>query len=247
MPKGLSVTQTSRKMSVSADNRMVSAISFGVFWRRAPFDQGNHAVKKTAAFLDGDTNDNAVAQHAGATRHRAPIAAAFANHRGRFASDGGFINTGDSLNDIAIGGNNVARFADDEVSLLQRRRGNFFLAPVDQAARNRFFPCSAQAGGLGFATAFCNRFGKISEQHREPEQIANCATNPRNSGSAVKIPTVVSAAPTIVTNMTGFLTIRRGFSFLNASPIAGPAIFQSKREGDFCVIGIVSAVNRDFP
>jgi len=33
----------------------------------------------------------------------------------------------------------------------------------------------------------------------------------------------------MVTNMTGFLTIRRGSSFLKASPIAGPAMFQSKR------------------
>src|SRR4029453_2604844 len=54
--------------------------------------------------------------------------------------------------------------------------------------------------------------------------------------TAVKIPTVVSAAPTIVTNMTGFLTIRRGFSFLNASPMAGPTMFQSKSDAGFCVM-----------
>jgi hypothetical protein len=33
-------------------------------------------------------------------------------------------------------------------------------------------------------------------------------------GGAVKMPAVVSAAPTIVTNMTGFLIISRGSSFL---------------------------------
>jgi hypothetical protein len=37
----------------------------------------------------------------------------------------------------------------------------------------------------------------------------------------------------MVTNMTGFLTISRGLSFLKASPMAGPAIFQSKRKGLF--------------
>ena len=52
-----------------------------------------------------------------------------------------------------------------------------------------------------------------------------------------KIPTVVRAAPTMVTNMTGFLIIRRGLSFLKASRIAGPAMFQSKREGAFCFTG----------
>src|SRR4029077_15279613 len=51
-----------------------------------------------------------------------------------------------------------------------------------------------------------------------------------------KMPAVVSAAPTMVTNMTGFLIIRRGLSFLKASTIAGPAMFQSKREGAVCFI-----------
>ena len=69
-------------------------------------------------------------------------------------------------------------------------------------------------------------------------QIASCVTKPRSPGSAVKIPTVVRAAPTMVTNMTGFFTISRGFSFLNASPIAGPTMFQSKSDAGFCVITV---------
>ena len=36
MPKGFNVTTTSRKINVSAESRMVSAISFGVFCRFAP-------------------------------------------------------------------------------------------------------------------------------------------------------------------------------------------------------------------
>jgi hypothetical protein len=52
----------------------------------------------------------------------------------------------------------------------------------------------------------------------------------------VKIPTVVRAAPTIVTNMTGFFTIKRGFNFLNASTMAGPTMFQSKSDAGFCVM-----------
>jgi hypothetical protein len=43
--------------------------------------------------------------------------------------------------------------------------------------------------------------------------------------------TVVSDAPIIVTNITGFFTINLGSSFPNALPIAGRMIFQSKREG----------------
>ena len=75
---------------------------------------------------------------------------------------------------------------------------------------------------------------KLANSTVNQSQIASCAMKPRKSGVAVKMPTVVSAAPTMVTNMTGFLIIRRGFSFLNESPIAGPTMFQSKREGDLC-------------
>jgi hypothetical protein len=51
-----------------------------------------------------------------------------------------------------------------------------------------------------------------------------------------KISTVLIAAPTIVTNMTGFFTIRRGSSLRNVSPSAGVRIFGSKMETDLCVI-----------
>ena len=77
---------------------------------------------------------------------------------------------------------------------------------------------------------------KLAKSTVNHSQIASCVTNPRNPGSAVKIPTVVRAAPTMVTNMTGFFTINRGFSFLNASPIAGPTMFQSKSDAGFCVM-----------
>ena len=78
---------------------------------------------------------------------------------------------------------------------------------------------------------------KLANKTVNQSQMASWAMKPR-SVWAVKIPTVVSTAPTMVTNMTGFLIIRRGSSFLKASPIAGPAMFQSKRDGALCVIKI---------
>src|SRR5882724_3108511 len=50
------------------------------------------------------------------------------------------------------------------------------------------------------------------------------------------ISTVVRIAPTRVTNITGFLIIARGLSLMKASPMAGPAIFQSNNEGALWVI-----------
>ena len=46
--------------------------------------------------------------------------------------------------------------------------------------------------------------------------------------------------------MTGFFTIKRGFSFLNASPIAGPTMFQSNSDAGFCVIKVGSGVKKPF-
>ncbi len=66
--------------------------------------------------------------------------------------------------------------------------------------------------------------------------MANWVTKPRSAAAQYPMPTVVSAAPTIVTNMTGFFNINRGLSLRNESPMAGPAMVQSKSEGDFCVI-----------
>ena len=74
---------------------------------------------------------------------------------------------------------------------------------------------------------------KLAKSTVNQSQMASCAMKPRSPAGQVKMPTVVSAAPTMVTNMTGFLIISRGSSFLNESPMAGPTMFQSKRDGAF--------------
>ena len=133
------------------------------------FDQRNHAVEKAVAFFHRDANDDAVAQHARAAGDRAAVAAAFADDRRGFAGDRRFVHAGDAFDDIAVGGNDIARFANDEVALLQIRRGNFFFAAVAQAARHGVLARFAQAGGLRFAATFRHGFGEIREEHREPE------------------------------------------------------------------------------
>ena len=47
----------------------------------------------------------------------------------------------------------------------------------------------------------------------------------------VNMPTVVNTAPTMVTNITGFLTINRGSSLRKESPMAGPTMDQSSKDG----------------
>ena len=222
MPNGFSVTQTSRKMIVSAESRMVSAISFGVFWRFAPSTSAIMRSRKPAALLDRDADDNAIAEHARAAGDRAAVAAAFANDRRGFAGDGGFIHAGDAFDDFAIGRNDVAGFADHEVALLQRlARERFPRVHSRKPARHRFLARLAQAGGLRLAAAFGDGFGEVGEEHGEPEPDRELRDEAAQLRLAVKMPTVVRTAPTMVTNMTGFLTISRGLSFLNASADRG--------------------------
>ena len=71
--------------------------------------------------------------------------------------------------DLAVGRNHVARFADDEVALLQLRRGDLFFAAIAQAAGHGVLARLAQAVGLGLAAAFGHGFGEVGEEHGEPE------------------------------------------------------------------------------
>ena len=112
-------------------------------------------------------------------------------------------------------------------------------AIVSLRARRRLAACALPRPS---ATASA----KLAKSTVNQSQIASCVTNSRSPDSAVKIPTVVRAAPTMVTNMTGFFTISRGFSFLNASPMAGLTMFQSKSEAGFCVITTGSGVKKVF-
>ena len=73
---------------------------------------------------------------------------------------------------------------------------------------------------------------KFANSTVNQSQMAICVTNSVWPGER-KASTVLMAAPIIVTNMTGFFAISRGFSFLKASPMAGTRIFGSKMETDF--------------
>src|SRR6266516_1018717 len=114
MPNGFSVTQTSRKMNVSAASKIVSAISLGVFWS-CTFDQRNHPLKKAVALVRRNANDDAVTEHARAAGNGAAVAATLTNHRRGLAGDGSFIHAGNTFDDITIGGDNVIGFANHDV------------------------------------------------------------------------------------------------------------------------------------
>ena len=82
---GQSVTHTIKKMIVNPDNKMESAISFGVFWRSAPSTSAiirSMKVEPGAAVI---LTLMIVGKDGGAAGHGGPVAAGLADDRRGFA------------------------------------------------------------------------------------------------------------------------------------------------------------------
>ena len=228
-------------MNVSAASRIVSAISFGVFWRCAPSTSAIMRSRKPWPFsiVTRMTMRSLSTRVPPVTALRSPPLSRMTGADSPVMAASSTLAM-PSMTSPSAGMTSPASQT-TRSPFCKIGRGNFFFAAVAQAARHGVLARFAQACRLGFAAAFGHRFGKIGEQHREPEPDRELRDEAAQAGSAVKMPTVVSAAPTMVTNMTGFLTISRGLSFLNESPIAGPTMFQSKREGALCFINCRSS------
>ena len=104
------------------------------------------------------------------------------------------------------------------------------LGPV--ALRRSRLRLGARAGAHRPAplAALRHRLGEVREQHRDPEPATMIwnGNRPPVARSRRKI-TVVRAATTSTTNMTGFFIRTRGLSLAKAAPIAGMTIFGSVR------------------
>ena len=88
----------------------------------------------------------------------------------------------------------------------------------------------AERVGLGLAAAFGHGLGEVGEQHREPQPDGDLQRRtPSRSAVAKNRSSVVTAAPTSVTNITGFFTMWTGLSLRKLSKIAGTTISRSNR------------------
>ena len=94
------------------------------------FDQGDHPVDERLSPLGGDAHDDAVREHLRAAGHRGTVAAGLADDRRRLAGDRRLVDRGDAFDDLAVGGNDVVGFADDQVALGEQRRRDQLLGPV---------------------------------------------------------------------------------------------------------------------
>ena len=157
------------KSAVKLTSTMLSAISFGVFCRRAPSIIEIIRSRNEWPGFGGDTNNDAVAEDARAASDGAAVAAAFANDRRGLAGNGGFVHGGDAFHDFTVGGNHVAGLANKQVTDFQLGTRHRDLIPLHKLAGHRFRAHLAQRVGVRLAAAFGHRFRKVGEQAGEPQ------------------------------------------------------------------------------
>ena len=230
MPKGFSVTQTSRKITVSAESKIVSAISLGVFWRCAPSTSEIMRSRKPSPGLTEmriliSSDKTRVPP---VTALRSPPLSRMTGADSPVMADSSTV-AAPSITSPSAGITSPAR----TTTMSPLRNSVALISSTPFFPSRRVFVSTrvlrkACACALPRPSAIAS--AKLANSTVNHSHSAICAMKPR-SAVAVKISTVVTAAPTMVTNMTGFLTIRRGSSFLNASTTAGPAMFRSKSEG----------------
>ena len=204
---------------VSAASRMFSAISFGVFCRRAPSTSAIMRSRNVSPGIGGDAHDEPVGEHARAAGHGAPVAAALADHRRALAGDGALVHRGDALDDLAVAGDEVARLHEHEVAAraaaADATSSTARVPPrLGEALGDHVLAGPPQRVGLRLAPSLGHGLGEVREEHREPEpqrhrqdeaggRLAAPGRRPRGRRAAV-----VNALPISTTNMTGFLASR---------------------------------------
>ena len=134
-----------------------------------PLDQGDHPVEEGLAALGRDAHDDPVREDRGAAGDGRAVAAGLADDRRRLAGDGRLVDRGDALDDLAVGGDEVAGLADDDVALGQLGGCTSSSVPSGEPARLGLRAHLAQRVGLRLATAFGHGLGEVGEDHREEE------------------------------------------------------------------------------
>ena len=179
------------KISVSAESRIVRAISFGVFSPLRALDEGDHAIEEGLPRIGGNADFDDVREDTRPAGDRAAIAARLPHYGRGFTGDGRFIDRCRTLDDLSITRNEFAglhpaaprRAAARAAAAAPRRAccaaaaavlaqfirgdllGRAVLDPIGEGLRARL----AQGIRLGLAAAFGHGFGEVGEDDREPQ------------------------------------------------------------------------------
>src|ERR1035441_7943697 len=155
------VTVAKTKMIVRPTSRILSAISFGVFWRSAPSTSliiRSRKVDPRAAVMRTRIQSESTCVP--------PVTAELANDRSRLAGDRRLIDGGDAFDHLAVRGDEVASLHQNHVAHLKIGAGDALVVlPVgaSQELCLRLCTLASQRFGLRLATAFSDGFGKVGE------------------------------------------------------------------------------------
>ena len=200
---------------VSAASRMLSAISFGVFCRRAP---STIAIMRSRKVSPGSAVMRTMIQSE--STRVPPVTALRSPPLSRMTGALSPVMALSSTEampsiDLAVTGDEVAGLHEHEVAAPQVRRRHLFdrrVAPrFGKALGGHVLAGAPQGVGLGLAPSFGHGLGEVAEQHREPEPERDGQDEPaptlrrRPVTSACRNSSVVKALPISTTNMTGFL------------------------------------------
>ncbi len=141
------------------------------------FDEADHPIEERVAGVGGDAEEQPVGddRRPGGDR-REHVGSRLLEHRRGFAGDGGLVDVGDALDDVAVGRDDAVLLHPDEVALAQVRRRNGLDAPAGEHAVGAQVGAGlAQRGGLRLAAAFGQRLGVVGEpdgQHEDDRHHA---------------------------------------------------------------------------
>src|ERR1700726_647085 len=113
------LTVAKTKISVIPASRILSAISFGVFCRTAPSTSAimrSRKVDPCAAVMRTLSESDVTRVPPVAPGNRGAAAAALADDRRRFAGDRRLVNRGDTLNDLAVAGDQIIGLDQHEIA-----------------------------------------------------------------------------------------------------------------------------------
>ena len=228
---------TTRKMIVRAESRIVRAISFGVFWRLAP---STSAIIRSRKLSPGSAVTRTLIRSdrtrvPPVTALRSPPASRMTGADSPVMADSSTVATPSMISPSA------GMISPAETTTRSPFRSRSAGTSSIDAVRPDEVGHGPGAGlsegvGLGLAPAFGHGLGKVGEEHREPEPEGDLQDETRRlvPRSEEKARRWSAAAPTSVTNMTGFFSSEPGLSFLKESTTAWPMISRSKREWVLC-------------
>ena len=215
---------TTRKMIVSADSRIDRAISLGVFWRLAP---SIRPIMRSMKLSPGSavtrtliSSERTVVPPV--TAERSPPASRMTGADSPVMADS--FTRRRPFDDLAVGGDQFVGGDDEHIAFAQRFGRNMSesmpsgmsLWPMVLVRLLR----RASAWALPRPSAMAS--AKLANSTVNHSQMAICSTKRTVACSLVKnISTVVTTAPTSVTNITGFFDHVKRVELLEALPDRG--------------------------